>query len=93
MPAAEFMRSIGRPIEVLLPPETLDRAGAKRSDPRPAVVTELRTNGFSVDTVADLFNKRLQYEAAIPILLKWLPRVDDVLKGGKTPSEIQAARA
>jgi HEAT repeat protein len=26
--------------------------------------------------VADLFNKRLQYKLAIPILLKWLPRVE-----------------
>lgn len=39
------------------------------------VVAALRGAGFLVDTVADLFNKKMDYRTAIPILVEWLPRV------------------
>lgn len=44
------------------------------------VVAELSAAGFPVEWVADLFNLRLDYKDAIPILLRWLPKVtnDDV---------------
>jgi HEAT repeats len=42
------------------------------------VVQELVTAGFSITTIADLHNKRLDYEAAVPILLAWLPKVQNV---------------
>jgi HEAT repeat protein len=41
------------------------------------VIDELRAQGYPVDAVADLLNKRLRYADAIPTLLRWLPRVKD----------------
>jgi hypothetical protein len=45
-------------------------------DARP-VIDELAAQGFAVQTIADLFNQRMGYEAAIPILLRWLPRISN----------------
>lgn len=42
------------------------------------VVDELRAYGFDVEYIEDLFNKRFHYEIAIPILLRWLPRAEDL---------------
>jgi hypothetical protein len=42
------------------------------------IVKELVAAGFPVNTVADLHNKRLDYPAAIPILLAWLPKVQNL---------------
>jgi hypothetical protein len=45
--------------------------------PQPPVVVELRTTGFPIEHVEDLYQKRFKYPEAVPVLLKWLPRVDD----------------
>jgi hypothetical protein len=37
---------------------------------------ELAAAGFDVESVADLYNERRHYEAAVPILLRWLPRIE-----------------
>lgn len=42
------------------------------------VVEALRNAGFAVDSIADLFNKKLDYRDAIPILVEWLPKVLNV---------------
>ncbi len=42
-----------------------------------AVIADLTANGFGVESVADLFNLKMKYEAAIPLLLSWLPRIED----------------
>jgi hypothetical protein len=42
------------------------------------IVQELVAAGFDVNTVADLHNKRLDYPEAIPILLSWLTKVQNV---------------
>lgn len=42
------------------------------------VVAELRRLGFDVASPAELFNMRLDYRAAIPVLLKWLPLVENL---------------
>lgn len=79
MRADDFARSIRIPVKVLPPGEKVDRSGLEeRSGPTPGVITELRANCFDVTWVADLINRRMNYRPAIPILLKWLPRVDDV---------------
>src|SRR5437868_7492406 len=39
------------------------------------LLPELRTAGFDVETVGDLYNTPIWYEAAIPILTRWLPKV------------------
>ncbi|TME54493.1 MAG: HEAT repeat domain-containing protein [Chloroflexi bacterium] len=44
--------------------------------PQP-IVEDLRAQGYPVDTVADLLNKRMRYPDAIPTLLRWLPRIKD----------------
>jgi len=38
---------------------------------------DLASAGFQVDTVADLFNRNMNYEGAIPILLFWITRITD----------------
>jgi HEAT repeat protein len=39
------------------------------------IVEALRGAGVVVESVADLFNKKMEYRTAIPILVEWLPRV------------------
>jgi hypothetical protein len=41
------------------------------------ILLELREAGFDIDWVSDLYNKRLNYKDAIPVLLNWLPRIDN----------------
>ena len=38
---------------------------------------ELAQFGFDVESVADLYNRRMKYEAAVPILLEWFPRIEN----------------
>jgi len=38
---------------------------------------ELAKAGFEVESVADLYNKPFDYREAIPILLEWLPRIEN----------------
>lgn len=40
-----------------------------------AIIQELRGAGFDVTSVGNLYNRKLHYENAIPILVAWLPRV------------------
>lgn len=54
--------------------ERLAQVARNRLDAAP-IVEALRCIGFEVETVADLFNKKLSYKAAIPILLDWLQRI------------------
>ncbi len=42
------------------------------------LVQELVAAGFPVSTVADLYNKRLYYASAIPTLLGWLPKMQNL---------------
>jgi hypothetical protein len=42
------------------------------------VLVDLARAGFQVELVSDLFNKSINYKNAIPILLHWLPRVDNL---------------
>lgn len=41
------------------------------------VLDDLRDVGFDVVSIGELSGKRLNYERAIPVLLRWLPRIDD----------------
>lgn len=41
------------------------------------IIEDLARGGFHVKWVADLYNRRMNYEAAIPILLDWFPRIDN----------------
>ena len=54
--------------------ERLARVARNKLDAAP-VLAALRAHGFAIETVADLFNKKLNYQEAIPILLDWLQRV------------------
>lgn len=39
------------------------------------VLEALEHAGFAVFAIDDLFNQRLEYRAAVPVLMEWLPRV------------------
>jgi hypothetical protein len=54
--------------------ERLAVVARNKADAAP-VVGELRAAGFAIEGIADLFNRRLNYQKAIPILLAWLPKV------------------
>lgn len=41
------------------------------------VLAELSQAGFDVEWISDLYNERFDYRRAIPILLRWLPRVEN----------------
>ena len=45
-------------------------------DARP-LLAQLAAQGFEIRMPADLFNRRLNYRAAIPTLLEWLPRISN----------------
>jgi hypothetical protein len=49
---------------------------ANMQDARP-VIEDLGAQGLSVQTIAELFNKKMSYEGAIPALLRWLPRISN----------------
>lgn len=55
-----------------------ERAIAENFRAAAPVVTDLAAAGFAVESVADLYNLRLNYKGAIPILLRWLPRVENL---------------
>jgi len=42
------------------------------------ILVELAWAGFSLNSISDLYSERLNYRDAIPILLRWLPRVDNL---------------
>jgi hypothetical protein len=51
-------------------------ADVNRRDAAP-VVADLRAAGFEVDSIADLHSRRMSYPEAVPILMHWLPRIDN----------------
>jgi HEAT repeat protein len=42
------------------------------------VLADLADAGFQLDWVSDLYSKRFFYKDAVPILLKWLPRMENL---------------
>lgn len=56
--------------------ERLRVVEVNRRDAAP-VVAELRVAGFEVESIADLHNRRMSYRDAVPILLGWLPRIEN----------------
>lgn len=59
--------------------ERLARIAQNRLDAAP-VIEALRDRGLAIDSVADLFNMKMNYRRAVPVLIEWLPVVtnDDV---------------
>jgi hypothetical protein len=53
---------------------TRARVARNRQDAAP-IIAELREAGFSVESFRELLTKKLDFRAAIPLLLAWLPRV------------------
>jgi hypothetical protein len=41
------------------------------------VIEELNQAGFNVEWIDDLYNKPIDYRNAIPILIRWLPRIEN----------------
>jgi hypothetical protein len=50
---------------------------AQNKEASKPVLADLSQAGLDVDWIEDLYNKRLDYKRAIPILLRWLPRVEN----------------
>jgi hypothetical protein len=77
--AAELMARLQRDPEYRAREEEKEQARRARiavnREAAGLIVQELATAGFTVNTVADLHNRRLHYPSAIPILLAWLPKV------------------
>lgn len=77
MTAAEFAAQPKDPKLVAAQKRKLQeieaRAAQNRRDSKP-VRDELAALGFEVESVADLYNGRMHYEVAVPVLLKWLPK-------------------
>jgi HEAT repeat protein len=42
------------------------------------VIADLAEAGFYLEWVSDLYHQKLNYKSAIPVLLKWLPRIDNL---------------
>jgi len=43
-----------------------------------SLLADLAQMGFVVDWVSDLYTKKLNYRKAIPVLLDWLPRIENI---------------
>lgn len=56
--------------------ERQKRIAKNAVDAKP-IEDELISAGFDIRWISDLFNKRLDYRNAIPILIKWLPIVEN----------------
>lgn len=56
--------------------ERQQRVEGNKRDEAP-LRSELAQLGFEVDSVADLYNRRMNYEAAVPILLERFPRIEN----------------
>lgn len=81
MTAADLMRELQADPEHAAKVEAQEaKRGAATAAAREAavpIVAELRAAGFEVDAIADLHNRALDYEAAVPVLLRWLPQVEN----------------
>ena len=42
------------------------------------LLTDLAQAGFDLEWVSDLYSKKLNYKDAIPVLLQWLPRIENL---------------
>lgn len=56
--------------------ERLERVSRNNAAAWP-VLRDVRARGLAVESVADLFNKKLEYRAVVPVLIDWLPRIDN----------------
>lgn len=41
------------------------------------ILAELSQAGFEIQWISDLYNKRFNYKSAIPILIRWLPQIEN----------------
>jgi HEAT repeat protein len=53
-----------------------ERLEQNRRDSKP-LREELAAAGFEVSSVAELYNSQMNYEKAIPLLLRWLPKIEN----------------
>lgn len=58
-------------------PKEIERALAEYNEAIAPVLADLSKAGFDVDFVAQLEQKRLDYRSVIPLLLTWLPRIEN----------------
>lgn len=79
--AAELMADLQRdPAFLAREHERKGKQGEAVSEYRQAaseLLKELSAEGFSVETVGELRHRQIEYQRAIPLLLRWLPRVSN----------------
>jgi HEAT repeat protein len=80
--AAELMAELSKDPQYVARMKAMreERANAVEQRLRNAkpIVTDLVSAGFTVESVSDLFHLKMDYQKAIPILLAWLPRLNDI---------------
>lgn len=81
MTAAELMAELEADPEWRAERDQQDREHQRRTEENrrdaAPVVADLAAAGFEVDAIADLFNRKMSYEAAVPVLLDWLPKIEN----------------
>ena len=79
--AEEFLKELGGDLQYRRRVAEKERDSLARSaenrEAAAALLADLANAGFPVESVSDLFNKRLDYRDAILMLLEWLPRISN----------------
>lgn len=81
MTAEELMDELAADPEWVAGRERDDRERERRAAEHEAAAAPLKAalaaGGLEVDSVADLYNQRMNYSAVVPQLIEWFPRIDD----------------
>lgn len=57
--------------------EQLEALRAEAERAAAPILTDLLQSGFAVESIADLYTKKIDYKEAIPLLIQWLPKVSN----------------
>src|SRR5438874_12065859 len=80
--AADLMKELQRDSQYLARTheQTMRRDALREQHRRMAqeVIDELQESGYCVDSLDVLRRSGTRYETAVPILLKWLPKINDL---------------
>jgi HEAT repeat protein len=77
--AAELMAELNQKPEVVARQREASEQAARNAQEyaraAASVMADLAKVGFAVENVSELYQKRMHYEGAVPVLMKWLPMV------------------
>lgn len=82
VPASELMQRLERDPQYLARREEADakwhRAVEQNKLAANPIIEDLKEIGFSVESIDELRRSGAKYKAAVPVLLKWLPAIENV---------------